>query len=73
MIALWLHSIRVKKLFKIFEREEREKRKDQVSKGCIRSISDDEEIEVSDEEETETEANLPFPVTFYHVKNMFAV
>ena len=73
MIALWLHSIRVKKLFKIFEREEREKRKVQVSKGCIRSISDDEEIEVSDEEEAETEANLPFPVTVYHVKNMFTV
>ena len=34
---------------------------------------DDWEIEVSDEEEAKTEANLTFPVNVYHVKNVFTV
>ena len=66
MIAMWGHSIRVKNLFKIL-RERREKRRK------FWFPWDDWEIEVSDEEEAKTEANLTFPVNVYHVKNVFTV
>ena len=66
---------RGEKHVKFFETELRDEKKVQVPKGCIIeiSMSDEEEIEVSDEEEAKTEANLTFPVNVYHVKNVFTV
>ena len=51
-----------------FEGEEREEKRRK-----FRLPWDDWEIEVSDEEEAKTEANLTFPVNVYHVKNVFTV
>jgi hypothetical protein len=59
MMALWGHSTRVKNLLRFFRKRRENKRKFR--------------LEVSDEDEAQTEANLTVHIAVNHVENVFTV